>query len=690
MSILFLGIILSLINYTYCISLNFMQSPDKIVPGDLMNIKFNLTDFSKRKEYTINFSLCQSTDCNVIDQMKTKLEVDSKVLYAVVNNDTCFFSNKPVDNWYIKADILYDKEILYSTNTTNTNRELICHNPNCVEEGCPNFVANNSTISSAETTNNRELVPSNKESMENSKIDNNKIEDNDNNINKNNNPQKKTFILLLSISLVIVAVAFISVLYIKKFKKKDDDPIPIFSVEESSYCYDGNTHSPPLGSASYNSAILEKSILSSNRSINGQLKYCHSPKAADQSRLSVQLQPINSVNDCYSHSSQNSNRSKAHSVKSSQEKQNETNENNLKVLNPESPNFTSLSPVSMTSTIPFIPNSKPSKKKSVRSETSKKYSMPPSPRVYAETPIVIEKKVSNSYLFTDTSMLSEGKSRISNKRSFQSSHVESDVEAKVLSSKHYVLSNFEGDDSKEELNLHYGDIVSIINVLPDGWAYGELLLKYNHYENNGNPRLKSKGHKYRKFGYYPISCLSPDEEDDENNSNNDKKEKSIESNKATASKDKNNNSNDNIDQDEKAPLPKRLDASEVNSNNILFVHPRATGNALENSNNNALFVHPRSTGNTFNTKSSKSSKRSSLLNMFKKSSRDFGKDPLVFYNEPNGYNEKTNSREVNFSDVESNAGTEYLDAEEGSEQKRNSLDPKRISVRSSFSYRSYL
>ena len=98
-----------------------------------------------------------------------------------------------------------------------------------------------------------------------------------------------------------------------------------------------------------------------------------------------------------------------------------------------------------------------------------------------------------------------------------------------------------------------------------------------------------------------------------------------------------------------------------------------------------LFVHPRSTGHK--TVNSRSSKRSSILNMLKRNSVDYGKEALVCYNEPQ--NEKYNSRKMSCSDTESSAGTVYHDAEE-TEQKRNSFDPKRISVRSSFSYRSYM
>jgi hypothetical protein len=666
MSLIILGIILSIINYVHCVEFNFTSYPEKIVPGEIMDIQFDIIGNSNNTEYTIDFSLCQSVEfssCIPLDQMITNDDNNSKGLFAGANNDTCFFNGKPKDDWQIKAEIKIDEEHTFNVKTPNITRELICNNPNCVEVGCPNFMASNNAVPES---NNRGLEPL---PISEPIIDNN----NNNNINHNGivdnkknddfTHKKYIYIAVISSSLLLLAIVLFSVLYVKKFKKRDDDPIPIFSVEESSYCYDGNTHSPNLAGASYNSAVLEKSFLST-RSGNGQPKYCHSPKAADQSHLSVQLCPIN---DGYSHSSQNSNRSKstvANSIKSSQEKQkNETNDINRKMSSPESPNFTSLSPMSMASTIPFIPNQKPSKKKSTKGD--KKRTMPPSPpHVYAETPIVIDKKVSNSHLFADTSMVSDNKSKISEKRSFQSSRTGTEVEARVLSSKHYVLSNFDGDDAKEELKLHYGDIVSVINILQDGWAYGELLLKYNHYENNGNnQKSKTKEPKYRKFGYYPIKCLSPEEEDADEIS---PKKENLPELKSLASSDDNNTNNTSSNQNEKAPVPKTLNVNENSTCNMLFVHPRSTGHKTVNS---------------------RSSKRSSILNMLKRNSVDYGKEALVCYNEPQ--NEKYNSRKMSFSDTESSAGTVYHDAEE-TEQKRNSFDPKRISVRSSFSYRSYM
>jgi len=485
------------------------------------------------------------------------------------------------------------------------------------------------------------------------------------------NPKKKEYsfiyIILSAISLIALILALGSFLYLSKFKKKEDDPIPIFTVEESSYCYDGNTHSPPLGSASYNSGTLEKTLLDSNRSANGQPRYCHSPKATDHGRLSVQLTPIN---DGISHSSHTSNRSKNTAILSIQTSQN--NDSNHKASTPESPNFTSLSPISAASTIPFIPNTKLKKTKSLRSERSgKKPHLTSSPYANAESPVILDKKVSNPYLLADSqSMVSDVRSKISDKHSFQSNRSGSEVEAKVLSSKHYVLSKFEGDDSKEELNLHYGDIVSVINILPDGWAYGELLLKYNSYENKSNQKMMSKPPKYRKFGYYPIKCLSPDEEGDD--AVDEKKEDLPELKSLTSSfnvdniNNKTNNKNDtannnnttannnNSSQNEKAPLPKTL-------------------NVKDNSTNNILFVHPRSTGKNF--------RKSSLLNMTKMDS----KDALAYYNEPNSSSEKRNSKDF-ISDTESSTGTIYHDAEE----EHTNFDAKRISVRSSLSYRSYI
>jgi len=667
MSIIFLEIILLLINYAYCLDINLTKYPEKIVPGEEMKIKFDLKQNYDDKEYTIVFKLC-NINCTELGQKKTKGD-DTIEVFAGANDDPCFFSNQPVDNWQIVAETNF-KDHTDTVNSRNITRELICFNPLCVPEiGCPNYAPINNATDLPIETSNRDIEPSNAKAdnveinTDNQQIDNiKKVDD--------NKRQKYIFYSVLSLSIMVLAILFISVLYVKKFKKKEDDPIPVFSVEESSYCYDGNTHSPPLASASYNSAVMERSFLSS-KSGNGQTKYCHSPKAADQSHLSVQLHPINSVNDGFSHSSQNSNRSRgttaALSIKSSQKI--DTSDINIKISNPDSPNFTSLSPVSMASTIPFIPTQKSNKKKSVRSD--KKHNLPPSPHVYSDTPIVIEKKGSNSYLFANTSMVSEARSKISEKRSFQSSRTGSEVEAKVLSSKHYVLSNFEGDDSKEELNLHYGDIVSVINILPDGWAYGELLLKYNHYESNGNPKTKTNEPEYRRFGYYPIKCLSPDEEDEVMPSN-DKKENLPEL-KSLASSNGNGNGNANNGQNDKAPLPRTLNPSENSTNNIYFAHPRSVGN-------NSNMTHHKS-------KSSRGSKRSSIFNMLKRSSKDYSKEALVYYNEPHEHNEKYNSRD--FSDTESSAGTVYHDAEE-TEQHRSSIDPKRISVRSSFSYRSYM
>ncbi|ORX60097.1 hypothetical protein BCR36DRAFT_342444 [Piromyces finnis] len=632
-----LVIVLSLINYIQCISFNFTNYPEKIVPGDLMNVQFNLLDNFNNTEYAIDFSLCQFIDCIFLTQVKTSLESNSEKILIAKNNDTCFFNNKSQDNWYLKADLQINEMQKLTINSTIIPRELNCKNSNCIEIGCPNYVNKNSTDLPTETIK-KELVP-----PPNSNLIENKSK-------KQDGSRNYIYLIILGVISLFFAIAVVMALYVSKLKKKDDDPIPIFTVEESSFCYDKNT--PPLGSASYNSAAMEKSFLSENKNNNDNPRYCHSPKLADHNLLSVKLHPIS---DSYSHSSQNSNRSKgtiALSIKSTQDKQNI-------VPNPDSPNFTSLSPISMASTIPFIPD----KKKSLRNEKNDKtFNLPQSPNVYSESPIVLDKKVSNSYLFADTSMASEAKSKISMKRSFQSNYSGSEAETKILSSKHYVLSNFEGDDSKEELKLHYGDIVSIINLLPDGWAYGELLLKYNSYENDNNPKSRTKGHKYRKFGYYPIKCLSHDEEEGDEiiPSNDDKKDNHQELKNPLPSKttDKNNGKND------KKPLSKVID----------------TNNYSNDGTNNMLFVHPRSTGN--NTIETKSSKRSSLLNMLKRNSMDV----LACYSEPNSSSEKVSSREININDGDSTTGTIYHDAEE----EDMNYNSKRISVRSSFSYRGYI
>jgi len=479
----------------FCNEIIFTKSPEVINPGELINLQWNYTDIYN---YKVEIKLCCFNECQKLAKTKTK---DNQVNATFTFEDVpCFFKDKPVDNWYLLGTIKFSETNTTSFRSGILKRNLICDDETCKEDACNNYLR---------PENNTETIPNNNTEM----IPNNNTKDKDANqstLKEENNESKKIKFPYLSILFQLTLIALIitacCLVYINKFKKKEEDPIPIFSVEDSSYCCDMSVHSPVLGQ-------------SKTSGVN------QSSKAADQSHLSVQLHPINPVNDYYSHSSQNSNRTKGinpdNSYKISHEiqKQNKENGNTSDHSNSGSPYLAALSPISMASSIPLVLSPKPKiiKKKSFKYDNNVKYYRnSESPNVYADSSVIVDKKSNNSRLFSESPMLSDNMSGISKKLSFNSTNTDNEEETKVLSSKHYVLSNFEGDYNKEELNLHYGDIVSVINILPDGWAYGELLLKYNAYTKT---EMKSnKNSKYRKFGYYPIKCLSPDEESDESNS----------------------------------------------------------------------------------------------------------------------------------------------------------------------------
>jgi len=402
---------------------------------------------------------------------------------------------------------------------------------------------------------------------------------------------------------------------------------------------------------------MEKSFLSVNQQRSPSLR------AADQSHLNVQLHP---VNDGISHHSQSSYRLKnvSESEVSFRSSPELKKNNDLNGINSDtgSPFLTSLSPISMSSSL-YIQSSKPSRNNSLRYDktSNKYYHISPSPNVYTDS------------IIAESPLFSEKMSEIAKKRSFNSynnSNNEEDI--KLLSSKHYILSNFEGDYNKEELNLHYGDIVSIINILPDGWAYGELLLKYDSYtKTNVKP---SKGSKYRKFGYYPLKCITPEEESEETNTppkilleEDDSKDLKL--------------INISTDEDETESINKNYTIekeilSEKNSNKSLPPPLPKTH---------------RSRASTLNTDNSV--KRRSIRNFFKRTSADFSmkqipKDEIT--DSSNSERLSPNDIIISNSKEESDTETIYHDADdEGSlksfsESKKN--DQKRYSKRSSLSF----
>jgi len=756
-------ILLTLISYVYCIEFNFTNVPEKFIPGESLNIGFNLLDNVNQTEYTINFSLCQLNNCNNAGVWKTFNEINNYNISTIFNNDICYFYDKPTNDWLIRAEIIIsDDEKLYF-DSEKLDRELICEDKRCIEKACTNPNNNNNN-----NNNSPKVIPVDAE------IDKQLHTPND----PNSETEKKISILVIIFvifTLFIILVAISISIYLKSFKKKEEDPIPIFSVEDSSYCYE-----PSLS--------MDKSLINAGKiSSNDQQKipYNNSPKAVNQIGLSVQLQRINPINDYNSQISQNSNRSRITNNTYRIKQDNYNNE--VKSELSEHSNFGSppISPISISSSIPVVSVQKINKRKSLKSDINinknqKNYYNPPSPSVCTESPTVVEIKP-----------------KVADKH-FNHAKYEKES-AKVLSSKHYVLSTFEGDYDKEELNLHYGDIVSVINILPDGWAYGELLMNYNSYDsnyNNDKVKLNTKG-KQRKFGYYPIKCLSLNEDTDEtipepsknmkkikhhdlkqidiptddsnsynyndgkdmyerekatllypvsplgknstnindnnnnNNNNNNDNGESVNSSKSNIINiNKNDNSNNSINNNNnnKSNINNNItndnnnkndknDNHKDNNNHKNNDHNKEKNNnksndkhkdndnhkndSDKNSDNNKkklIRIHKRSASNTINTRTSK---RSSIFNLFKRASRDFSmtsKEVIHIYSEPNSSHKKQNSVESIFDDSDSSTETIYHDArgEEAIVEIENSNSPynksynlNRLSVRSFISYRSY-
>jgi len=670
-----LVLLVFLISYCLCnnvTSISFTRLPETINPGDLINLEWNYTD---SHNYNVEISLCNHIEGPCQKLASTTTKTNQLNLTMELEDSPCYFKEKSIENWYLLGSVIYSKSNQTHFNSKMMKRNLICEGK-CKEDLClKNLNSNNSTG----------LIPNNNTQSNNGNDNGNIKEKSINNSSLNegneNNNKKKSFpyipVLFVG-TLGILILAAGGIVYVKKFKKKEDDPIPIFSVEDSSYCCDMSAHSQVLGNASFHSNAMEKTILSINRANTNQTKI------ADQSHLSVQLHPISSINDGYSHSSQASSRTREtvatdNSFKISQEKQNELNGISLSHSNSGSPYLAALSPISMASSIAFVSSPKPQKKMSVRHDNNTKHHHnSPIPNVYAESAVIVDKKANNSYLISEIPVISDNRSGISSKRSFNSTN----EETKVLSSKHYVLSNFEGDYDKEELNLHYGDIVSVINILPEGWAYGELLLKYDAYTKTKMKPLK--GSRFRKFGYYPIKCLSPDEESEESNSPPKKileEENEILAESASINE-IDYNSKDNKDKEKF-----------INQDKLLLPLPSTKQADINNK--------EVSTPKTVKTINSKSSKRSSILKIFKRSSKDLNKtnkEPGIYYSEPNSSDEKLSSKEIiindNDNDNDSDTETVYHDAEEEenstNKNKVPKFDSKRISVRSSISYRSYM
>jgi len=700
--LIILVILLYLVPSFFCNDLMFdlVDAPNEIELGKPLDVKWKISSNYKEYNFTINMlfinninnigfniTTIQSNDIlyqnntsthfvstnnstsvfkelednNVLDENVTNQNItevintfDYYITTIQIINKQCYFRDTPLEGWTLKAEINAShiktkKEEQSASSLENKKRHLDCAN-SCIEKKCQP-----------------------KKEIINREIENKLTSD-----KKKEEDQKfpisfiVIFSLILLLSLLVVGV----IIYDKKFKKKEDDPIPIFSVEDSSYCYDINNHSPILSNASYHSNGLDKSLLGVNRGNNKNNTLTASPKIMDQARLSVQLHPLNGVGDFYSHSSQHSSKTKlsenSYNKNPREFHKPESNVNyNIQsnFSSPESPNMTALSPISMASTIPFIPSPKPAKKRSSRYENNHTKH----PYIYSESAVVIEKKQNNSFLFSESPMLSETKSRISDKHSYVSNHTENDEEAKVLSSKHYVLSNFEGDYEKEELNLHYGDIVSVINILPDGWAYGELLMKYNAYDTDNNVNnMKTSQIKQRKFGYYPIKCLSHEEESDESNSPLKKIEEE--------------NQNDLKNLDIK-PAAKQI--NEINDKDNHHSRTKSNNESTSSILKSNMETQDKS---VTNKRKSFNNKRTSFLKLFKRKSNDLAlptKDSLLYYNEPNSLSEKmtVSSKDIIISDSDSDTDTVYHDAEdEGSDKNNIKRNSKRISARSSISY----
>jgi len=627
---------------------------------------------------------------------------------------------------------------------------LICKDAPCIEKACTNPNNNNGT----------KVIPTDV------KIDKQVHTPNP---NDTNNDTKKNFnillIVLILLSLFIILIAISISIYLKSFKKKEEDPIPIFSVEDSSYCYE-----PPLS--------MDKSLINASKNLNNdqqKISYNNTRKNINQIGLSVQLQRFNPINDYSSQISQNSNRSRTTNNTYRIKQDNYNNEVKSELSGHSNFGSPPISPISISSSVPIVSVQKINKKKSLKSDISinknnKNYYNPPSPYGGAESPTVVE-----------------AKPKITDKHSNYSSHTKNEKESsKVLSSKHYVLSTFEGDYDKEELNLHYGDIVSVINIYPDGWAYGELLMKYNSYGSNiDNDKVKlDTKSKQRKFGYYPIKCLSLNEDTDEvvpeppknmkevknqnlkpidipaddsnsynyndgkdmyerekasllypisplsnnssnvNDNNNNNSGESVNSSKnnkininqndnSNNSINSNNNNKNNINNNIDNDGNNKNDNHKDNNNHKNNDHYKDKNNQKTNdkqkdndnhkndSDNNKkklIRMHKRSASNTINTRSSK---RSSIFNLFKRASRDFSmtsKEVIHIYSEPNSSHKKQNSIENSFNDTDSTTETIYHDArgEEAIVEVANSNSPynksynlNRLSVRSFISFRSY-
>jgi len=648
-----------LISYCLCNnipSISFINVPETINPGELVNLEWNYTDSHR---YNIEISLCNHIEgtCQKLLETNTK---HNKVNTTLEFEDSqCYFKEKSIDDWCILGSIIFSKNNQTHFTSKKLKRKLIC-NGECKEDLCINYLNNNNTV----------VIPNNNNTISNSINDNNNnyVKDkalSNNTLNESNkkNNKKKEFpyiTILFFVTLVTLVLVAVGIICVIKFKKKEDDPIPIFSVEDSSYSCDMSIHSPVLGNASYHSNTI-------NNVQPRASTICHSPKVADQSHLSVQLRPINSISDYNSHSSQNNIRNKgtidkSNSYKIAEELQKQDEINGILPDHTitESPFLAELSPISKSSTIPFVSSPK----------VSHHYN------TYTESSIILDKKANNSHLISDSPILSDSKSRNSSRHSFNSTN----EEMKVLSSKHYVLSNFEGDYDKEELNLHYGDIVSVINILPEGWAYGELLLKYNAYTKTKKKPMKKS--RYRKFGYYPIRCLSLDEESNEINSPS-KKILEEEENKDLNDLDMSSDS-DSISGFNHINHINKTDKSLVNEAKVPLPLPSTPYYSK-------LVSKEESSPITTN---SKNSKRNSILKIFKRNSNDFNipnKDQLIYINESNSSNEKMSSREIINGDNDSDSETIYHDAEEEERKVNNSsnFDSKRISVRSYISYRNY-
>jgi hypothetical protein len=650
-----------LISYCLCNnipSISFINVPETINPGELINLEWNYTDTHR---YNIEISLCNHIEGSCQKLLETNTKHNKVNTTLEFEESQCYFKEKSIDDWCILGTVIFSKKNQTHFTSKKLKRKLIC-NGECKEDLCINYLNNNTTVIKPNRNDNisNRINENNDNYMKDKALSNNSLNGND----KKNN-QKKEFpytTILFTVALVTLVLVAVGIVCTIKFKKKEDDPIPIFSVEDSSYCCDMSVHTPVLGNASYHSNTVN----------NVQSRpLCHSPKVADQSPLSVHLHPINSVSDNNSHNSHNSQNNaknkgaidKSNSYKISEELHDILPDHPTS----ESPYLAELSPISKSSSIPFVSSPKITKKMSVRHD----HNVGHHHNLYAESSIILDRKANNSHLISDSPILSDSKSRNSSGHSFNSTN----EETKVLSSKHYVLSNFEGDYDKEELNLHYGDIVSVINILPEGWAYGELLLKYNAYTKTSKKPMKQS--RYRKFGYYPIRCLSLDEEDNESNSPS-KRVLEEEDNK-----DLNNN-------DMSSDSDSIKGFHHINKTNQSLIHKATVPLALPSTPYNSNLKSNEESSHVI----SKNSKRNSILKIFKRNSTDFNipnKDQLTYFNEPNSNNEKINTHEIINSDNDSDSETIYHDAEEEEMKvnKSSNLDSKRISIKSYISYKNY-